>query len=275
MPAISRRAFLSSAYLSVALLSAQGGITSLAGPALAARGPRRPRVYTRSEWQADPPASKAEVLDRVPDRLVVHHTATANTGATDLEAAFRLSRAIQRYHMRRNGWEDIGEQFTVSRGGYVMEGRNRSLPAVEAGRHVLGAQAADHNDHTLGVETEGTYTSCLPPARQLAALTSLLAWLCDAYELDPRVAIVGHRDLNRTACPGDRLYAYLPQLRADVARRLGGRAPRRLAAAPPWPAPPDGSPDGHGEGVALVGDLPFEHGPAVGPHDLTRHPRVL
>ncbi|WP_169982241.1 peptidoglycan recognition family protein [Microbispora sp. H10836] len=265
MPAVSRRAFLRSGFLLPALLAAHGGIVAVATPVWAGNRPRRPRVYTRSDWEAEPPRSKAEVLDRAPDRLVVHHTATANTGPADLEAAFRLSRSIQRYHMRRNGWEDIGEQFTVSRGGYVMEGRNRSLPAVEAGRHVLGAQAADHNDHTLGIETEGTYTSLLPPARQLSALTTLLAWLCDAYDLDPHEAIVGHRDLNRTACPGDRLYAYLPRLRDDVARRLGGRGSGRDEPPPPRLALTDDY-----EGVALIGDLPYEHGPAVGPHDLSR-----
>ncbi|WP_432922181.1 peptidoglycan recognition protein family protein [Microbispora sp. CA-135349] len=271
MPAISRRAFLSTgllwpACLPAAILTAQSRIIATATPAWAGGRPRRPRVYTRSDWKADPPRSKAEVLDRAPDRLVVHHTATANTGPTDLEAAFRLSRTIQRYHMKHNGWEDIGEQFTVSRGGYVMEGRNRSLPAVEAGKHVMGAQAADHNNHTLGIETEGTYTAGLPPARQLSALTALLAWLCDVYDLDPHEAVIGHRDLNRTACPGDRLYAYLPQLRDDVARRLGERVPARAEAPPPRLALPAG-PYG---GTALVGDLPYEHGPAVGPHDLTR-----
>ncbi|MFI7630881.1 peptidoglycan recognition family protein [Microbispora rosea] len=271
MSAVSRRAFLStgvrwSACLPAAMLTVQSGLVAAAMPVFAGNRPRQPRVYTRSDWKADPPRSKAEVLDHAPDRLVVHHTATANTGPTDLDAAFRLSRTIQRYHMKHNGWEDIGEQFTVSRGGYVMEGRNRSLPAVESGKHVMGAQAADHNDHTLGIETEGTYTSSLPPDRQLSALTALLAWLCDVYALDPHEAIIGHRDLNRTACPGDRLYAYLPRLRDDVARRLGGRGAGRDEPPPPRLALP-GDPE---QRPALIGDLPLEHGPAVGPHDLSR-----
>lgn len=187
--------------------------------------PSRPRIHTRDEWDAAAPKSKAVVLDTPPDRLVIHHTATANTRDVSLEAAFRLSRAIQRYHMRRNGWADIGEQFTVSRGGHIMEGRNRTLPAIAQGGNVVGAQAAGHNRHTLGIETEGTYTTELPPSAQLDSLTALLAWLCSTYRLDPEVAIIGHRDLNATACPGDRLYEYLPELRAGVARRLGDRRP--------------------------------------------------
>ncbi|WP_204059126.1 peptidoglycan recognition protein family protein [Microbispora corallina] len=254
------------AFLSAASASAGGGLVVLAcgaaeaSAAVPLRGrPRRPRVYNRTEWGAAPPKSKADVVGHAPDRLVVHHTATANTDDCDLDAAFRLSRSIQRYHMGHNGWEDIGEQFTVSRGGHIMEGRNRTLPALAAGGLAVGAQAADHNDHTLGIETEGTYMTELPPAAQLGSLTALLAWLCACYRLDPEQAIVGHRDLNRTSCPGDRLYDYLPRLRDDVARRLG-RRPTRLAepeaprlALPPAPPP---------EAIR-----PYEHGPAVGPRD--------
>lgn len=231
MPAITRRLFL----------SAGGGLawTVLLGSgaehAAADTGPEpsvpRPRIYTRSDWGAAAPKSKAEVLDTPPDRLVIHHTATANTSDQSLDAAFRLSRAIQRYHMRRNGWADIGEQFTVSRGGHIMEGRNRTLPAIAKGGHVVGAQAFGHNRHTLGIETEGTYTAELPPPAQLTALTSLLAWLCSTYRLDPEKAIIGHRDLNATACPGDRLYEYLPELRARVAERLGTSPPEKKESA--------------------------------------------
>jgi hypothetical protein len=223
-------------------------------------GPPRPRIYTRSDWKAEPPKSKGVILDRAPDRLVVHHTATANTDDHDLEAAFRLSRAIQRYHMGHNGWEDIGEQFTISRGGHIMEGRNRTLPALEEGKLVMGAQVADHNRHTLGIETEGTYMTELPTEDQLGSLTSLLAWLCSSYRLDPAEAIIGHRDLNATSCPGDRLYAYLPELRANVAHRLDDRKPARPAEPRaarltlPLTLPPEAF-------------RPFEHGPAVGPRD--------
>ncbi|MBP2703643.1 N-acetylmuramoyl-L-alanine amidase [Microbispora sp. RL4-1S] len=230
--------------------------------------PSRPRVYTRSEWRADPPKHKADVLERAPDRLVVHHTATPNTADRGLDAAFALSRAIQRYHMGHNRWDDIGEQFTVSRGGHIMEGRNRTLPAVAEGRLVQGAQAANHNGHTLGIETEGTYMTELPPSVQLASLTDLLTWLCHAYRLNPYEAIIGHRDLNSTSCPGDRLYAYLPLLRASVARRLHVSPPAREPASRAMrlgrpgrrsPGPPPGEP--------LV---PFEHGPATGPRDRRR-----
>ncbi|GAA4592991.1 hypothetical protein GCM10023194_56180 [Planotetraspora phitsanulokensis] len=265
---VTRRAFL------LAGTGLAGGLLLGASAQAFSGGPARPRIYTRSEWHAAPPKTKAVILNRTPDRLVIHHTATPNTSDQSLDAAFRLSRAIQRYHMHHNDWADIGEQFTVGRGGQIMEGRNRTLPAIEERKHVMGAQVADHNRHTLGIETEGTYTDDLPTEAQLASLTSLLAWLCGVYELDPAKAIIGHRDLNATSCPGDRLYAHLPQLREDVARRLGGRArsdDARLAL--PDPAVPDpallAAPGLIIEGQAHL-QRPlraYDHGPGLGPHD--------
>ena len=236
MSEITRRMFLSAG-------SGIAGAILLAPEVFAAsvrpRRPRRPRIYTRSEWDAAPPRRKATVTDHPPDRIVIHHTATANTGDTSLEAAFRLSRAIQRHHMRRNGWDDIGQHFTVSRGGYILEGRNRTLPAIEQGKLAVGAHVAGHNSRALGIETEGTYIDELPTKAQLNALVALVAWLCATYRLDPQKAIIGHRDLNTTACPGDRLYGYLGRLREDVARRLGtvrSSAARLAVAEEPQPA---------------------------------------
>lgn len=181
-----------------------------------------PRVYTRAQWKARPARRPAKVLDRRPDHIVIHHTATANSSDTSLAHAFTLSRFIQSFHMNRNGWDDSGQQLTISRGGIVMEGRNRSLKAVKARDLAVGAQVLHHNEHTIGIENEGTYSTKAVPGRLWNSLLEVCVWLCNAYDLDPAKAIVGHRDFNKTACPGDVLYARLPELRRAVSARLGG-----------------------------------------------------
>lgn len=223
-------------------------------PAPSAPGPRvlAPRVYTRAEWGARPPRSAAQVLNRRPDGLIVHHTATGNSDDFSLDHAFALSRSIQNYHMDSNGWADTGQQLTISRGGHVMEGRNRSLEAIGNVQHVVGAHVANENSHLLGIENEGLYTSVAPTAQLWAALVDTLAWLCDVYDLNPHTAILGHRDFNATACPGDTLYAMLPQLRDEVAGRLGlaprnERVPATSRSTLPGPK------------------APFDHGPAIAP----------
>jgi N-acetylmuramoyl-L-alanine amidase-like protein len=196
------------------------GAAGFTGPATAAP---EPRVYTRAEWGARPPNGTIRYLDRAPDHVVVHHTAGANTSDFSLAAAFAHSRWIQDLHMDRNGWIDSGQQLTISRGGFVMEGRALSLRAIHERQHVSGAQTANHNDHTVGIENEGIYVSAPVPAALFSSLVGTCAWLCDTYQLDPFEAIVGHRDyVTTTVCPGDVLYARLPELRQRVADVLFG-----------------------------------------------------
>lgn len=160
------------------------------------------------------------VLSKPPDHIVVHHTATANSADRSRSHAYELSRWIQRFHMGERGWDDAGQQLTISRGGVVLEGRDRTLEAMAAGHHVVGAQTLHHNRHTIGIENEGTYTDEEVPERLWSSLVDTCAWLCAQYGLDPQRAIVGHRDYNETDCPGDALYAWLPVLRESVAARL-------------------------------------------------------
>ncbi|MEV8607806.1 hypothetical protein AB0383_07670 [Amycolatopsis sp. NPDC051373] len=47
-----------------------------------------------------------------------------------------------------------------------------------------------------------------------------IAYVCEQYGI-PVEEIKGHRDYYNTECPGDKLYAKLPQLRAEVAGLLG------------------------------------------------------
>jgi hypothetical protein len=129
----------------------------LAGGSLRANADGMPKVYTRNDWGAAGPKRPPRMLERPPDHIIVHHTASPNTGDVSRAHAFALSRQIQRFHMGTRGWDDIGEQLTISRGGFVMEGRAGSLQAIERNGLVVGAQSLHHNRHTLGIENEGTY----------------------------------------------------------------------------------------------------------------------
>lgn len=229
-----------------------------------AGGVSRPYIFHRAQWGARRPKVPATVLARRPDHIVVHHTASPNSTTYTTHHAAALSRSIQAYHMDHNGWDDVGQQFTISRGGYLMEGRNRTLFAVSEQRHVVGAQTANENSHTLGIENEGTYRTATPTPALWNGLVRLCAWLCAHYGLDPGQAIVGHRDYNATQCPGDRLYAMLPRLRREVAARLD--AGDLLSGGLESPISPSYAPDR----PLAPSRHEFDHGPALGPHDRTR-----
>ncbi|GGK19535.1 N-acetylmuramoyl-L-alanine amidase [Streptomyces camponoticapitis] len=181
-----------------------------------------PRIYTTAEWGARPPNQQIVVLDRVPTYIVVHHTAEpGNSEDYSLEHAMAICRSIQNFHMDGQGWGDSGQQFTNSRGGYILEGRHQSLDVVRGGtQHVQGANVGGRNSEVIGIENEGLYTQVDVPAALWGSLVQLVAWIATQYGR-PVTDIMGHRDFNSTECPGDVLYGRLQELRDAVAGALG------------------------------------------------------
>jgi hypothetical protein len=206
-----------------------GGLTLAAGAAVdlgpfagrAFAATAAPPVVDCAGWGARANSEIVPVWNQKPVKILVHHTATPNQADLSQGAAFGLSRSIQKFHMDRRGWLDTGQHFTVSRGGFAMEGRHRSLEIVRAGRQqVEGAHCTGQNVVAVGIENEGTYTSVDPPPALWNRLRDLCAWICSRYGIAP-TELYGHRDFKNTACPGDRLYSLLPRLRTDVAGVLG------------------------------------------------------
>lgn len=196
------------------------------------------RIYSTEEWGANAPNGDIAInrLNYRPSKIVVHHMDSPNVTDYSQEAAFKIARDCQSWHVN-NGWADSGQQFSVSRGGYVLEGRHGSLAAAQDGSYFIeGIQAAGCNRETIGIENEGRYEGELPTDAQWAALVQLIAYLCRQYGLDSS-AIIGHRDCSSTACPGSAFYGALGQLRADVDAALagGGGAP----TPPPEPEQPE------------------------------------
>ena len=145
-------------------------------------------------------------------------------------------RGIELYHVKANGWNDIGYNFLVDRYGQVFEGRGGGMQ-----RNVIGAHAEGFNTGSVGIAVIGTYSGKAPTPEAESALARLLAWRLDVGHVDPASsamvtsggnakvragagvymrAISGHRDAGFTACPGNALYARLGQLR-EVALTTG------------------------------------------------------
>lgn len=160
------------------------------------------RLVRRAEWGAQPP--RGEYAPHAPGLLTMHHTA-GRRPASDEEAAAEM-RFIQDYHMSGRGWMDVGYQFVVSPTGQVFEGR----PEGAIGAHVLG-----HNTGNLGVSFMGNHhppVSDEPSGAALEAFTAVGRRLVSDYRI-PAERIAAHRDLGSSDCPGDILYAKLPELR--------------------------------------------------------------
>src|SRR5581483_1690954 len=95
-------------------------------------------------------------------------------------ASAAIVRGIELYHVRANGWNDIGYNFLVDRYGQIFEGR-----AGGVDRNVIGAHAEGFNTGSVGVAVLGNYSSAsLTPAAE-RSLVKLLAWRLDVAHVDP------------------------------------------------------------------------------------------
>jgi N-acetyl-anhydromuramyl-L-alanine amidase AmpD len=226
---VSRRGFLLGGSMAVAgLLTTTVG----AGEAWAVTPPP---IIDCAGWGARPNSAIVPIWNQRPVKIIVHHTATPNGTDFSRAAAEQLARAIQNFHMDRRGWIDTGQHFTISRGGYVLEGRHRSLEVVRIGKQaVQGAHCTGQNVVAVGIENEGIYTTSNPPQQLWNRLRETCAYICQQYGIHPD-ELYGHRDFKDTACPGNVLYGMLPQLRMEVAAALGRRLARNAATKASWP----------------------------------------
>ena len=178
-----------------------------------------PPIISTAEWNALPPRGVIRSLPRRAHGVVLHHTGKANVSNRSLEHALAAGRVIQEAHLGRE-WIDTGQHFTITRGGYILEGRHGSLDALRRGTlHIVGTHTPGLNESHLGVECEGTYSDELPPPAMYAQIVALNAYICQQYQFAP-AQIGGHQTFSSTECPGRMLFAALPQLREDVAALL-------------------------------------------------------
>lgn len=198
------------------------------GPTPRDTGPTTPRpgIHGRDAWgprravpdHRPPPPTYASGVRHV----VVHHTATV-WGSTPCSEADDLIRAMYRYHVELNGWDDIGYNLLVDPCGRIWEGR-----AGGVGRAVVGAHAGGWNHGSTGIALMGRYDGPdRVPREAVDALDRLVAWKTDLHGIDPRgtttetsrggssrvpegrratfPTIHGHRRTNHTTCPGEDL----------------------------------------------------------------------
>jgi hypothetical protein len=196
-----------------------------------------PLIISRFSWQADESIRRAapQYADGGVRFAVVHHTAGTNNYTRAESAA--IVRGIEIYHVKGNGWNDIGYNFLVDKYGQVFEGRYGGVDKA-----VVGAHAEGFNTGSVGVAVLGSYGTRPISAAAKSSLEQLLAWRLDLAHVDPLStltwrsggnprfgngvpvflrAISGHRDTGFTDCPGGALYAQLPQIAREVAA-LGG-----------------------------------------------------
>ena len=127
-------------------------------------------------------------LNRHVNMLVIHCAATKpdmNIGVKE----------IRDWHVRGNGWRDIGYHLVIRRDGTIERGR----PMENIGSHVRG-----HNGGSIGVCLVGGVDNNMKARNNFTAAQwiSLELIVSDFQKNYPNARICGHRDLDKgKECP--------------------------------------------------------------------------
>ncbi|RVU18276.1 hypothetical protein EOT10_32380 [Streptomyces antnestii] len=195
----------------------------------------QPAITSRAGWGADesivadPPTYTTDTK-----AMFVHHTAGTND-YTCAESA-SIIRGILTYHVKSNGWNDIGYNFLVDKCGTVFEGRAGGVDKPVYGAHTYG-----FNTDTSGVAVLGDYNTATSTPEVRDSIAQLAAWKLGLYGINPAGTVVmaagaangkftqgqlvtmnrisGHRDGYPTECPGNNLYGDLPAIRTLAASK--------------------------------------------------------
>ncbi len=216
--------------------------------ASAAAAVSAPVINSRASWGADEkirnggPYYNATIKEGF-----VHHTAGTN-GYSSAEVP-KIIRGIYAYHVKSNGWSDIGYNFLVDRFGRLWEGRYGGVS-----RAVVGAHTGGFNVDSFAVSAIGNYDTAAAPTVMVDAIARLLAWKLSLYYRNPMGTttlvsqgggtskypagrsvtfnvISGHRDAGNTECPGTNLYKQLANIRTLTESYLGAALINPAASA--------------------------------------------
>ena len=105
----------------------------------------QPEIISRAAWGADESIRRGSPSYTSPAKVgFVHHTASSNDYSPEQAAA--MVRGIYAYHVKSNGWSDIGYNFLVDKYGRAYEGRaggmdrcGRSAPTPAASTRARSA----------------------------------------------------------------------------------------------------------------------------------------
>ena len=163
------------------------------------------KITKRAGWNAAAP--KEPYTPHSPVMFTLHHTAghyPKNYSDAVAEIQF-----IQDYHQNAKGWIDIGYHFLISPQGDIFEGR----PIGVVGAHVL-----NRNTGNVGISIMGNYhppvSTAITP-ETVSSFVTLGKYMKGTYAVSVS-SFHAHREIGQTDCPGDGLYARMPEFKGLI-----------------------------------------------------------
>lgn len=139
----------------------------------------------------------------IPSEIIIHHTAsgwdTTITNINEWHKARDFTLSSLNYY--------IGYHYVIDASGNLIQTRRDT----EIGCHTIP------NDGKIGICLVGNFQNQQPRPIQLSTLLPLVEKLKKTYNI---TEVKGHRDCNKTECPGDNLYVWVLQQKVSWLQRL-------------------------------------------------------
>lgn len=200
------------------------------------------RVIPRYEWGASSRSLPAAGMRLPAAQVFVHHSVTAVTPDPYLDMRTIEAVGLTRFN-----------QFPYS---YVIHPRDGEI--MEGCGLKRGAHTAGRNSTAFGIGWVGDYTDRAPKAQQIDATRWLISDLTRQGLLEPSADILGHRDVDATACPGNKLYQILDLIRHP----WGGTMPDDVPQAQAPVVAIEATPTGEGYWIVTADGAVFAFGDA-------------
>lgn len=151
-------------------------------------------------WPGAPGSLRKQDEENVCD-CVLPPDLAARASRIDTAAEERAyMREIQNFHMDTRGWADIAYNYVIFRSGRIYAGRTFK---------VVPASQAPYNTHGVSICCVIGAADEVSPA-MWENLRDFVPW-CEDYARHD-LHCKGHRQVNQTTCPGDRLMKLVPRL---------------------------------------------------------------
>lgn len=166
------------------------------------------KIYSRGDWH--PNGGRGDAVPfQISGTTFIHHTASPYGDPDSFAEQCAVMREIEREHLAK-GWDGIGYSFVVfqpfrrkvKHGARIFEGR---------GMNRIPAAQLNHNYGNSAVCVVGNFDNEPVFGLTVDKVVALVKRM-------PGRHLLGHRDVNDTACPGAHLYANLPTIRKRTGR---------------------------------------------------------
>lgn len=179
---------------------------SYSPPATALR--EKPAVREAAVPDVPPGWVPAGAPERDWTAIVIHHSATPTGNAA----------IFDQWHRERNQWDGVGYDFVIGNGSDSADGKVEVTfrwRQQRTGAHCGGTPDNWANEEAVGICLVGDYSQGRPTPAQMRALTRLVRFLRDRYDI-PVGRVYGHGSTpgaRVTECPG----SYFPMARLKAA----------------------------------------------------------